>query len=149
VTPRSRAVLVVVAIGWLALVAPVEARRADHKAMIFKKGSPSVGEMIPQRQLREYLTRYPVPDYLENPMLRKLTGVGIFDLRIDPATGETTGIRIVKSTGHSELDVSAMKALIRWRFKPGTLVRAIFPYMFAHYRSDWPITPQYYFPPNY
>ncbi|MFL6518903.1 MAG: TonB family protein [Chthoniobacterales bacterium] len=86
-------------------------------------------------------------DYRENPALRKLTGVGIFDLRIDPATGETTGIRIVKSTGHSELDASALKALIRWRFKPGTLVRAVFPYMFAYYRSDWPITPQYYFPP--
>jgi TonB family protein len=147
VTPRSRAVLVLAAIGWLALAAHVEARRANHKAMIFKKGSPSVGEMIPQEQLRQYLIRYPVADYRENRELVKLTGVGIFDLRIDPATGETTGIRIVKSTGHSELDASALKALIRWRFKPGTLVRAVFPYMFAHYRSEWPITPQYYFPP--
>src|ERR1041384_7467330 len=113
-TPRPRAVLVLVlaVIGWLALAAHVEARRADHKAMIFKTGSPNVGEMIPQKELRQYLTRYPAPDYRENPILRKLTGVGVFDLRIDPATGETTGIRIVKSTGHSELDASAMKALI-------------------------------------
>ena len=94
-----------------------------------------------QQQLKQYLTNISVPDYREDEVLRKLTGIGVFDLRINPATGETTGVRILKSTGHSELDASALKALINWRFKPGTLIRAIFPFMFAHFRGDWPVTP--------
>ncbi|MDP9004170.1 MAG: energy transducer TonB, partial [Verrucomicrobiota bacterium] len=86
-------------------------------------------------------TKSAMPDYRENQELRKFTGVGVFDLRINPVTGETTGIRILKSTGHSELDASALKALIRWRFKSGTLIRAVFPVTFAHFRGDWPVTP--------
>jgi TonB family protein len=148
VVPRSRANLAVALIVWLVVAAHVEAR-LPTKAIVFKKGSPGLGEMIPLRQFSQYLTKSPVPDYRENAELRKLTGIGVFDLRIDPATGETTGVRILKSTGHSELDGSALKALIRWRFKSGTLIRAVFPFMFAHSRSDWPISPQYYFPGEY
>jgi len=143
VVSRSRTILALPIIVWLAVAAHVDARVDVHefKAIVFKKGSPDLGEKIPQKQLREFITRTSVPDYRENEVLRKLTGIGVFDLRINPATGETTGVRILKSTGHSELDASALKALINWRFKPGTLIRAIFPFTFAHFRSDWPVTP--------
>ena len=139
VVPRSRTILALPIILGLAVAAHSDAR--EFKAIVFKKGSPDLGEKIPQQQLKQYLTNISVPDYRENEVLRKLTGVGVFDLRINPATGETTGVRILKSTGHSELDASALKALINWRFKPGTLIRAIFPFMFAHFRGDWPVTP--------
>ena len=143
VVPRSRTILALPIIVWLAVAAHVDARVDVHefKAIVFKKGSPDLGEKIPQKQLREFITKTSVPDYRENEVLRKLTGIGVFDLQINPATGETTGVRILKSTGHSELDASALKALINWRFKPGTLIRAIFPFTFAHFRSDWPVTP--------
>jgi TonB family protein len=139
VVSRSRPILALPIIVWLAVAGHVDAR--EFKAIVFKKGSPDLGERIPQEQLKQFITNVSVPDYRGNEVLRKLTGVGVFDLRINPATGETTGIRILKSTGHSELDASALKALINWRFKPGTLIRAIFPFMFAHFRDDWPITP--------
>ena len=145
--PRYRPILALAVIVWLAVAAHVEAR--EFKAIVFKKGSPGLGERIPQQQLRQFITSTSVPDYRENEVLRKLTGIGVFDLRIDPATGETTGVRILKSTGHSELDASALKALINWRFKAGTLVRAVFPIMFAHFRSDWPITPGAFLPRDY
>jgi len=146
VVPRYRTILALAIIVWLAVAAEVDAR-AKPKAIVFKKGSPGLGEVIPQQQLSQYTTQTPVPDYRENEVLRKLTGIGVFDLRINPATGETTGVRILKSTGHSELDASALKALIRWRFKSGTLIRAVFPFRFAHFRGDWPITP--YLPQEY
>jgi TonB family protein len=146
VVPRSRTILALAVLAWLAVAAQVDAR-AKPGAIVFKKGSPALGEVIPQQQLSQYTTQTPVPDYLENEELRKFTGIGVFDLRINPATGETTGVRILKSTGHSELDASALKALIRWRFKPGTLIRAVFPFMFAHFRGDRPITP--YLPREY
>ena len=33
--------------------------------------------------------------------------------------GRVTAIKILKSTRHPELDAEVMKALIRWRAKPG------------------------------
>jgi hypothetical protein len=139
VVSRSRTILALPIIVWLAVAAQVDAY--EFKAIVFKKGSPGLGERIPQQQLKQFITNISVPDYRGNEVLRKFTGIGVFDLRINPATGETTGIRILKSTGHSELDASALKALINWRFKPGTLIRAIFPFGFAHFRGDWPVTP--------
>ena len=144
--PRYRRILALAVIAWLAVAAHVEARRPT-KAIIFKKGSSGLGEMISFQQLHQFLAKTPVPDYRENAELNKFTGIGVFDLRINPVTGETTGVRILKSTGHSELDASALKALIRWRFKAGTLIRAVFPFTFAHFRGDRPITP--YLPREY
>ena len=110
-------------------------------AIVWKKGSSSEGEKISARELLQFTTNTSIPSYRNDDRLNKFTGTGIFDLRLDPATGETTGIRIFKSTGHPELDISAVKALIDWRFKPG-LVRVVFPLTFAHYENRWPRSPQ-------
>jgi TonB family protein len=117
-------------------------------ALVWKKGSDAQGEKISARDLLQFTTKTPIPDYREDERLLKFTGTGIFDLRIDPSTGETTGIRIFKSTGHDELDASALKALINWRFKPGTLSRAVFPLTFGHYKKPWLITPDVYLRPG-
>ena len=48
-----------------------------------------------------------------------------------PPRGQVTAIKILKSTGYSELNAEAMKALIRWRAKPGPKWDLDMPIMFA------------------
>ena len=110
-------------------------------AIVWKNGSGGQGEKISAREFLQFTTKTSIPSYREDDRLNRFTGTGIFDLRVDPTTGETTGIRIFKSTGHDELDASALKALINWRFKPG-LVRVVFPLTFAHYKNPWPSSPK-------
>src|SRR5205085_7004303 len=57
-------------------------------------------------------------------------GVGIFRLRIDPATGATREVTIVRSTGHVVFDRSALLALKLWRWKPGTWTQVDVPIAF-------------------
>jgi TonB family protein len=57
-------------------------------------------------------------------------GVGIFRLRIDPPTGATREITIVRSTGHTAFDRSALLALKLWRFKPQTWTQVDVPMLF-------------------
>jgi TonB family protein len=47
-------------------------------------------------------------------------GVGIFRLRIDPASGATQDVTILRSTSHVVFDRSALLALKLWRWKPQT-----------------------------
>jgi len=69
----------------------------------------------------ETVTRRP------NTMVR---GVGIFRLRIDPPTGATKEITIVRSTGHTAFDRRALLALKLWRFKPQTWTQVDVPMFF-------------------
>jgi TonB family protein len=57
-------------------------------------------------------------------------GVGIFRLRIDPATGATKEVTIVRSTGHVAFDRSALLALKVWRWKPQTWTQVDLPIYF-------------------
>ena len=57
-------------------------------------------------------------------------GVGIFRLRIDPASGATREVTIVRSTGHVVFDRSALLALKLWRWKPGTWTQVDVPIAF-------------------
>jgi TonB family protein len=136
----QRAIATIVLSAWMVMAAHATAARPPG-AIVWKKGSSGQGEKISARELLQFTTKTSIPSYREDDRINRFTGTGIFDLRIDPSTGETTGIRIFKSTGHDELDASALKALINWRFKPG-LVRVVFPLTFAHYKNPWPSSPK-------
>ena len=142
-----RATVTLVVVAWIVVGAHASAGRRPG-AIVWKKGSGAQGEKLSAREFLQFTTKTSIPSYREDDRINRFTGTGIFDLRIDPSTGETTGIRIFKSTGHSELDVSAVKALINWRFKPGTLVRAVFPVRFVHVEIRGPITPEYFLRPG-
>jgi len=144
--PSRRVIATLLGLAWIVVAA--QAKTVPPVALVWKKGSDGRGEKISLRELVQFTTRTSKPSYQNDERLRKFTGTGIFDLRIDASTGETTGIRIFKSTGHYELDVAAVKALIRWRFKPGTLVRAVFPVRFVRVEIRGPITPQYLLRPG-
>ena len=62
-------------------------------------------------------------------------GSGVFELRIRK-DGGVSGIVITKSTGEPLLDRAAMRALIRYRFKPGVFRRVYEPidYTVTRYR---------------
>jgi TonB family protein len=73
-------------------------------------------------------TRGPRP--LPGDRTRWYEGVGIFRLRIDPTTGATREIIIVRSTGRTAFDRSALLALKLWRFKPQTWTQVDVPMLF-------------------
>jgi TonB family protein len=70
------------------------------------------------RQIQARLLVYPKPDYPE--VLRQVhyTGSGVFRIYFD-SHGEVSGIRVLKSTGHRELDIETLKGFGHWRAKPG------------------------------
>jgi TonB family protein len=70
------------------------------------------------------------PSPLPGDRTRWYEGVGIFRLRIDPTTGATREITIVRSTGHTAFDRSALLALKLWRFKPQTWTQVDVPMLF-------------------
>jgi TonB family protein len=70
------------------------------------------------------------PRPLPGDRTRWYEGVGIFRLRIDPPTGATREITIVRSTGHTAFDRSALLALKLWRFKPQTWTQVDVPMLF-------------------
>jgi TonB family protein len=73
-------------------------------------------------------TRHPSP--LPGDRTRWSEGVGIFRLRIDPTTGATKEVTIVRSTGLTAFDRSAFLALKVWRFKPQTWTQVDVPMLF-------------------
>jgi TonB family protein len=83
----------------------------------------------------------PFPDYPREYRMRHLTGSGIFRMHVDER-GRVTAITILKSTGHKELDVLAMKALVEWRGKPGPKWELDMPITFTLDTSYHPGSPE-------
>jgi TonB family protein len=107
-------------------------------------GAPEIGAMRTTRVIwgdgrseeisvdvaRRYFVSGPHPDYPYEARLKRLTGAGLFELRIDK-TGTVKEIVIVKSTGHQLLDQAAMRGFIQWRFKPGVFRKTYEPIVFS------------------
>ncbi len=62
----------------------------------------------------------PRPEYPYEARRQGAIGTGVASLTIDQATGLVTNARMLRTTGKSVLDSSAIKAFSRWRFRPGT-----------------------------
>ena len=60
------------------------------------------------------------PEYPPEVVLRHVSGNGLFRLTINPRNGEVDEVKIVKSCGYRVLNELAAKALLQWRFQPGT-----------------------------
>jgi TonB family protein len=58
-------------------------------------------------------------------------GKGWFRLTLDGG-GQVLRVAVVKSTGHRELDASAIAALKQWRFKPAPENYVVMPVEFSH-----------------
>ena len=95
--------------------------------VIWADGRP---EDIPVDAAKKYSVSEPRLDYPYEARLKRLTGTGLFELRIAKA-GTVKGIVIIKSTGHQLLDQAAMRAFIHCRFKPGAFRKVYEPIAFA------------------
>ena len=60
------------------------------------------------------------PEYPPGFVLHGADGRGRFRLTINPKSGEVDEVKIVKSVGYKDLNELAAKALLQWRFQPGT-----------------------------
>jgi protein TonB len=81
-------------------------------------------------EFRARFIETPKPDYPEIARRLHHTGTGVYGLYFD-VRGEVSGIRIFKSTGHPELDIAALKGLVRWRAKPGPKWKVKLPVTFT------------------
>ncbi|MFL6584963.1 MAG: energy transducer TonB [Chthoniobacterales bacterium] len=82
----------------------------------------------------------PRPEYPEEARKKRMQGGGVFKVDVDTATGRVRKVAIEKTTGHDLLDRCAVKALRRWRFKPGTATTVRVPLTFVGPPAEyWPV----------
>jgi TonB family protein len=60
------------------------------------------------------------PAYPIGFVIHGAKGRGVYRLTINPKSGLVDELKIVKSAGYRDLNELAAKALLQWRFKPGT-----------------------------
>jgi TonB family protein len=75
-------------------------------------------------------TNAPKPDYSFEARSHWLEGRGVFLLKVR-SDGTVQSVDVAKSTGHRELDQSAVAALQRWQFKPGSVTAVKIPMEFT------------------
>jgi TonB family protein len=63
-------------------------------------------------------TKFVPPDYPAETRARHIGGTGLFRAVLDVKTGSVIDVSVLKSTGSSELDASAARAIRQWRWRP-------------------------------
>ena len=61
----------------------------------------------------------PDPDYPIKCQHLGYQGQGLYRLIINDKTGVVDEVKVIKSTGHRELDANAVMTLFNWKFRPG------------------------------
>ena len=99
--------------------------------MIAASSGVSFGAQPPVLTVEQAAMFTPKPKYPEAARRKRLMGKGIFLLNVNAKTGQVTSITVEKRTGYDLLDVAALQALIKWRFKPNTFTRVHVPVLFG------------------
>jgi TonB family protein len=73
----------------------------------------------------------PKPDYPYSERSHHNEGTAVVRMDIDLKTGNTTYVTLIRSSGFPKLDEAAVRALARWRFKPGKWKEAEVPVTFT------------------
>lgn len=84
--------------------------------------APAFARAMPRPDVTKLLLEGSDPEYPEEARKRQEHGTGAFLLRTDIRTGRVLQVIVGQTTGHPLLDEAALKALHKWRFKPGALV---------------------------
>jgi len=85
------------------------------------------GKILSEKETKKCALETPFAEYPADAMRRGIVGTGIYELRIDPKTGRVKGIVVIAAAGNPMLDQASMRALLKWRFKPGTVVTVRLP----------------------
>jgi TonB family protein len=72
----------------------------------------------------------PQPDYPLAARQNRIQGSGMFRLLVT-RDGRVGSIQVIKGTGNKVLDDASEKALLQWRFKPGTVETVDVPINFT------------------
>lgn len=88
---------------------------AEKTTAVWADGHSSA---VSDEELIGKTTAAPGAPYPEEAQKTKITGSGVYELRIDKA-GKISAVAIVKSSGSAVLDKAATTAFKKWRFKPG------------------------------
>ena len=88
---------------------------AEKTTAIWADGHSSA---VSDEELVGNTTAAPGAAYPQEAQKAKITGSGVYELRIDKA-GKISEVAIVKSSGSAVLDKAATTAFKKWRFKPG------------------------------
>jgi len=104
---------------------------ASSMVMIAACSRVSFGAQPPVLTVAQAAMFTPKPKYPEAARRKRLMGKGIFLLNVNAKTGQVTSIKVEQKTGYELLDVAALKALIKWRFKPNTFTRVHVPVLFG------------------
>src|SRR5437660_7478617 len=71
------------------------------------------------------------PEYPYEERSRQREATGLFRITIDLKTGLVTDAVIIRSTGYRGLDISGIKSLRQWRWRPGTWKQIDVPIRFT------------------
>ena len=63
----------------------------------------------------------PNPEYPMKAQHLGYQGQGIYRLVVNDKTGIADEVKVLKTTGHRELDASAVMTLFNWKFRPGAV----------------------------
>ena len=65
----------------------------------------------------------PNPEYPMKAQHLGYQGQGIYRLIVNQKTGTADEVKVLKTTGHRELDASAIMTLFNWKFTPGKVTQ--------------------------
>jgi TonB family protein len=100
---------------------------AEKTTAVWADGHTSA---LSDEELIGYALASPAAGYPEEAREKKITGSGVYELKIN-RTGATTSIAIVKSSGSRVLDTAAITAFKKWRFRPRTFQAVRIPVSWA------------------
>ncbi len=110
-------------IAVLPSLCPNQVFAADQTTAVWSDGHTS--SLSDEELIRNTLAS-PGPAYPEAAQKAKMTGSGLYELRINKA-GMITSVVIIKSSGNDVLDKAAKTTFRRWRFKPGVFTSVRVP----------------------
>jgi TonB family protein len=132
-SPRQVSALLGVAASILVLDSPIRAQQvvasavdAAGKRHLGSREFPGLSEPWIHDRLK-----FVAPVYSYGDRLTRRQGDGMFRIYIDLKTGLVTQVAVAKSTGFWSLDTSAVNALRKWRWKPGTWKEVYMPVRFV------------------
>jgi protein TonB len=79
------------------------------------------------RSVKAMVAYAPRPFYPYEARRQRVTGSGVALLTVDQTSGGVINVTMTQSCGDSILDNSAVDALGRWRFKPGSVTKVQVP----------------------
>jgi TonB family protein len=79
------------------------------------------------------IVKFVSPEYPAKLAVTGVSGNGVFSVKVNSKTGEVEEVKVIKSCGYSLLNELAAKALLQWKFQPGSAAQLKVPVEFRAY----------------